>query len=260
MAESAAAMGTVNLEAELSDLKKKLEKLEKDLSKMTKDRDALKADLTALEKIVNEINQTASTYGQSLPELNKEKEFYQQYFNTKYQMVTGAIEEIQEEVDKKIDAIDQEISSKLANVGQSEENVKTAIAELDAAKKDLDEKQGGYDLLKGQQKEIGAKLQKMKDLRKTIEGLDDNNDSKGMYVYLLELKKVLDKTQIYPTSEYENQLEQAWSALNSARESVRKEQSECDEAKNLLAGAQAELKNLQDNRIKNILESLKNLG
>jgi hypothetical protein len=37
-------------------------------------------------------------------------------------------------------------------------------------------------------------IQKQKSI--ITKGLDDNNDSKGMYVYLLELKKVLDKTRI----------------------------------------------------------------
>jgi chromosome segregation ATPase len=240
-------------------LKQKLEAITNDLSIQSKRRDALQADFAVLEKTANEVKQAPGDYEKGLPALNQERGVLSQYYETKYRMVTSAIREKKSKVDEEIGKVDKEISDKRNDVTANEAAAKESGSQYEGAKKTLDDAQWKYDRLKNLQKELLANIQKMKDARKTIEGFDDNNDSKAMYVHLLEMNKLLGNTVIKTKDEYLSDLEAAWKELNAAKDSVRDKQSEWENAKNTLTRAQAELKGLEENRIKDILERIKPL-
>jgi chromosome segregation ATPase len=250
---------TGSVDDQLKALKQQLDALENDLSIQSQLRDALKKDFTALEKNANEVKQAPDAYEQARPALDQEKEALSQYHNTKYQMVTSALGEKKRRVDEEIGKVDKAINDKRNDAAAKENAAKEAGKQYEDAKKALDAAQGKSDNLKNLQKDLRANLQKMKDWRKAIEEFDDRNDSKSMYVYLIELKKVLDNTTIKTKDEYKADLENAWKELNAAKDVVRDKQSAWDNARNALTQAQAELKTLEDNRIKDILEKIKPL-
>jgi chromosome segregation ATPase len=251
-----------SIDDQLKALKRELDELEGNLSVQSKHRDALKADFAALEKSAGDAKKSPDEYEQGLEGLKEgRKKLDEEYYQPKYPVVTGALgpAKVKTIVDE-ITKIDKAIND-IKSESELKEAVKKAREKYEAAAEVLENAQKDYDKLKNLLKASQDNIKKMQGWRETIEKFDDKNDFKSMYVYLRELRGLLDDRDTNPRTkdEYSDELETAWSKLNTAKNNARDLQAEWDTAKNALAQAEAERKRLKESRISDILEKIRDV-
>lgn len=252
-----ASAGSVS--EQLRQLKQELDQKEGDLSVQSKQRDALKADFTALEKSAGEVNKSPDDYEKARPSLIQDKKALEDYHTPKYGMVKGTLGSKVDSIKSIIAAIDGAIKTLREEIPKQKVAVTEAAAAYEAAAAVLTTAQKNFEDLKNLLKSSQDNIKKMQGWRKTIEEFDDKNDAKSMYVYLRELKYLLDATRIRTKDKYQDELEQAWTDLNDAKDEAREAQAAWDTAKNALAQASADLVHLEENRVKDILEKIKDV-
>jgi chromosome segregation ATPase len=223
------------------------------LSTLTKQRDALKSDVDALAKTVGEIETAKTNYGKGFPKLEEEKQRLDKYqgdMNTATESLLGPKKD---KVVEKIKDVEKKITDQEKAVADAQTAVKTTGDKARAAQDDLDQKQKDYDDYKTLEKDIGNNLQTVNDFKKKVDQLNDVPKAASMYVYLREMKRILDKTSVPNAEDFEKELNRRWSLLDAAKETARTTKLAFDAAKTQLATAEATLAALKKSRVDDLI-------
>lgn len=224
------------------------------LSTLTKQRDALKSDVDALTKTVAEIDTAKTNFGKGFPGLDEEQkrlDKYQVDMNKATDSLLGA--EKKAKVVEKIKDVEKKIADQQTAVGTAQTAVNTTGDEARAAQADLDKKQKDYDDYKTLEKDIGNNLQKVNDFKKKVDQLNDIPKAASMYVYLREMRNILDQTNVPKAEDFEKVLIQRWTLLDAAKEKARTTKLAADAAKTQLAAAEATLAALKKSRVDDLI-------
>lgn len=238
----------------LKKLQAQLQSNDQQLGALTKERDALKTDVESLTKSVEEINKAEAAYVRALTGLNDDKNKLKDYHAKLAMMLDGVLGPKKANVAEKIKQVEKKITDKINNVETAKGNFdKTAKGALDA-QADLDAKQQAYDSYKNLQKELGDKIQKMQTFKTIIDKFDDAKPA-SMYVFLQELKVVLDTAEVPDQVAFETELNKRWRQLDEAKESTREKKLAAEAAKGVWASEQANLAGLVKSRVDDLLKA-----
>lgn len=241
-------------EEKLKDLKNNLEKTDTEIGELAKQKDTLKTDITALEKIVSEVKQVLSAYGQELPNIEIQKKAIENYSKTKTPMIEVAIKDKKEAIDKKVEEFDGRTKNMEEQVKRLKIKFEDADTQYEDAQKNLKDKQYTYDSLKAFQKEIGGKLKELKNLRESIEKYEEKNETAKMYFLMSELNSLLGNTVIKTSEGLESELYKKWKELDSAKTALRDREEQLKDARNNFENKQKELESRKKNRRDEILK------
>lgn len=252
---------TTTAEVTTSTPAERLKKLQGDLkddedklSTLTKERDALKSDVDALAKTVGEIETAKTNFGKGFPNLDEEKkrlDKYQGDMNTAAKSLLGPEKEAK--VVAKIGEVEKKITDQEIAVSAAQTQVNTTGDAARAAQDDLDKKQKDYDDYKTLEKDIGSNLQKLNDFKKKVDQLNDVPKAAGMYVYLREMRRILDQTDVPTPEQFKAKLESRWTLLDAAKEKARTTKLAADAAKTQLASAEATVAALKKSRLDDLI-------
>ncbi len=250
-----------NPESKLNDLKTKLQGSETELREMTKERDTLKSDIAALEKIVNEVNQAVSAYGQALQNTEKDRKAIQDYSDIKTPMIEAAVKDKKDAIDAKIKEADDQIKAMEKEVIQLEGKSVNADTAYENTKRDRDKKQDAYNALKALQKTIGDNLKEHNNLKQLIDKAESDNKPASMYFLDVELNKLLSETKssIKTQEDFKSALNDAWTALDSAETALRDRKEKMTTAQTDLDNKEKELDFANKNRRTKVLEAISNI-
>jgi len=238
----------------LAALQAELQSDENQLSTLTKARDALKSDVDSLTKTVDEINKAKAAYEKTLTGLNDDKKKLQDYQAKLAPMLDGVLGQKKPLVDTEIKKVQDAIELKRTDVKNAGTNAVKAAKEALDAQTDLETRQEDYDGYKNLQKELGDKIQKMQSLKAIIDKFDDAKPA-SMYVYLRDLKTVLDKTDVPDQATFEKELNNRWKQLDAAKEIVREKKLAAEAAKGKWANEQTNLGALDKSRVDDLLKA-----
>jgi myosin heavy subunit len=226
---------------------------EENLSTLTKERDALKADVDSLTKTVGEIETAKTNFGKGFPQLDEDKNRLNKYQVDMSAATGGLLGPKKEKVVAKIAEVEKKISDQRTAVGKARDLVGTTGETARAAQEDLDQKQKDYDDYKNIEKTIGANLKIVSDFKAKVDKLNDVPKAASMYVYLSEMKKVLDATKVPNVTEFENELNRRWTLLDAAKEKGRTTKLAADAAKTQLTAAETALATFEKSRIDDLI-------
>lgn len=250
-----------NPEEKLKALKDDLQSTETELGQLTKEKDTLKADIATLERIVSDVNQVVTAYGQALQNIEKDKKYIEDYSQIKVPMIEAAIQNKKDAINEKIKEVNDQIKTTESKVKELKGKSETANAEYKTAKENRDKNQNGFDSLKTLQKTIDGNLKELKNLKESIEKDEEKNKTANMYFLISELNSLLyeTKSSIKTQEEFKSALFQAWQDLDLAETALREKDESMKTAKKEFEDKQNELQSLMKNRRAKILEVISNI-
>ncbi len=221
---------------------------------LTKERDALKADVDSLAKTVDEINKAKAAYEKAFASLNEDKNKLEVYQAKVAAGLDGTLGANKPKVVAAIEAVKQKITDKEGDIKTAKTNADTAAKEAADAQAILDTRQQAYDDYKNLQKKLGDNIQKMQAFQTTIGKFDDAKPA-SMYVFLQELKAVLDVTKVPDQATFEAELSKRWKQLDDAKEVARAKKLAAEAAKAKLTSEEAALASLVKSRVDDLLKA-----
>lgn len=253
-------------ELRLKELQDDLQKKEKDLADSTAARDAelaqkknlrdaLKSAVTAQTLLVDEIEKSSVAFAKGLDGLQKDVTDITDYREKKAGMIDAVLGTKKEKVVAKIKEVDDKIKAQQDTVNKKSGEADAARASADTAQKQMDAKQDDFNRYKQLASELAGNIQKMKGFRSKIEENDDPPRAASMYVYINELKKVLDVTTVPSQADFDKKLNEYWKALDDAKKDYRDKKLAWETAKTTLAAEQVTLAALQKSEIDDKLKA-----
>jgi chromosome segregation ATPase len=243
-------------EETLKQLKDDLQNKESEITQKTGEREILKSKIASLEKVVNELKPVMNTYGQVLENFRKEKDDIEKYLETKIPMIHAAVQENKDEIDNEINKFNEEISEKEKKLDQIKERYDISNEGYQSAQGEVIEKQRNYDDQKNYQKNISGKIDDLKNLKKEIGQEGEKRNTANMYFLSEEMTDVIGKTDIISQEDLRKKLFDTWNALYMANEDLRLKKDEWEKTKKEFETAQSDLKALESNRRKEILQRI----
>jgi chromosome segregation ATPase len=243
-------------EETLKQLKNDLQSKENEVTQKTSEREVLKGKIASLDKVVNELKPIMSTYGQALPNLQKDRDDIEKYLDAKIPMIYAAVKDKKEDIDDKINEYDKNLrekNEKLKEIKDKHDRYNEAYQYAQGRSQD---KQEEYDEKKSYQKNISGKIEDLKNLRKEIGQEGEKSNAASMYFLSEEMKSILEETEIISQDNLRNTLFNASNELYIANEDLRVKKDDLERTKKELETTQNELKSLESNRRKEILERI----
>ena len=253
-------------ELRLKELQDELQKEEKDLADSTAARDvelgqkkslrdALKSAVEAQTLLVDEIKKATVAFAKGFDGLQKDVTDITDYRTKKAGMIDAVLGPNKEKVAGKITEVEKKIEGQQKIVNTKSGEAETAGNAADAAQKQMGAKQDDFNRYKQLASELAGNIQKMKGFRSKIEENDDPPRAASMYVYINELKKVLDVTKVPSQTDFEKNLNEHWKALDEAKKDYRDKKLAWEVARKALAAEQATLAALQKSEIDDKLKA-----
>jgi hypothetical protein len=177
------------------------------------------------------------------------------YRTKKAGMIDAVLGPNKEKVAGKITEVEKKIEGQQKIVNTKSGEAETAGNAADAAQKQMGAKQDDFNRYKQLASELAGNIQKMKGFRSKIEENDDPPRAASMYVYINELKKVLDVTRVPSQTDFEKNLNDYWKALDEAKKDYRDKKLAWEVARKALAAEQATLAALQKSEIDDKLKA-----
>jgi hypothetical protein len=253
-------------ELRLKELQDELQKQEKDLADSTAARDAelgqkkslrdaLKSAVDAQTLLVDEIKKSSLAFGKGLDGLQKDVTDITDYRTKKAEMIDAVLGKKKEQVVAKINEVENKVKAQQDTVNKKSGEAETARKAAEVAQQQMGAKQDDFNRYKQLASELAGNIQKMKGSRSKIEENDDPPRAASMYVYINELKKVLDVTKVPSQDDFDKKLNDYWKALDDAKKDYRDKKLAWEAAKSALAGEQTTLVALQKSEIDDKLKA-----
>lgn len=253
-------------EARLKELQTQFQNKEKELADSIEARDAevstkknqleaLKGAVDQQTVLVDEIKKSSTAFGKGLEALQQAAKDLTEYREQKAKMIDAALGETKPAVKAAIVEVETKIGTQRQNVEKAAKDAATAGQEADTTQKELEKKQEAFNTYKQLQSELAGNVQRMKEFRSKVEENDDPPRPASMYVYIRELKTVLDVTKVPSQVDFDKKLNEFWKALDTAKENDRNKKLAWEAAKKKLAAEQATLVGLVNSQIADKLKA-----
>jgi hypothetical protein len=233
------------LQAELlnkeKDLVDSIEKRDSEVSDKKNQRDALKVAVESQTVLVDEIKKSSTAFGKGLEALQAASKDLTDYHDKKATMIDAALGTTKPNVEAAIVQVESAIETQGKAVEKAAAEAATAGQGADAAQKELEKKLEAFNTYKQLQSDLAGKVQRMKEFRAKVEENDDPPRAASMYVYIRELKAVLDVTRVPSQADFDKELNRLWKALDVEKENYRNKKLAWEAAKRKLAAEQATL-------------------
>lgn len=211
----------------------------------------LEENIEKEKKILTTLNKTK---GEIQPLLDKYKELditeLEQYISNKERMIEAVLtEEDKVVVSEKIKNVNDEIDAKENFVHEKEEVWLSTIKALNYSEKSLKEKEDECANLK-------TAVNNIKDLRKKIEEEDEKNNTKAMHFLTIELKKIVNNTDIEEETKFKKKLQSALESLEHAKDDLKEKENKKKDSEIKFKEEIDKLNSLKKNRRENVLKGI----
>jgi chromosome segregation ATPase len=258
---------TTALEEKLEQLKKDLETCDKQIESLKNNKENYQKDIDFLDKVDKEIDQVSASYAKALDQIKKDKENIDTYYEDKKRMIEGGLDQAKK---NEINEIIIETEHAISLTRSEAVTLREAFAGLEneyeeeKKKKEPEKKQKEYEDLKNLKTGINSKLKRLKNLQSEIEKIEEENKPgkmQFMYFLILEMEKIknqLPEIDAFKTeAQFKKELTDAWQAIDTANTDLRNKEQPMNEKKSQLEEIEKELDKLEESRIEDIKEKIK---
>ncbi len=237
------------LQQELSGKKAEIEHLSKQTTNLQDDITGLQSSITAGTGLLGK-------YGQALKDLQTSRGDIEYFYEQKSKMVNAAIGDKKDPVDHMVRKYDADTERTEAHAAQLKDRVDEANEALQEAGKKATHREEAWTKVMTYQQRLQQKLDGLKTLRTLITSADEANDAPSMYFLVLELKALLDHTNIESQQVLATRVNRSIDELEEAREHKRHRQLEVDHLQKELDKANQDVETRKAGRRTAILQEI----
>jgi len=235
-----------------------LKEFQNEISKMKQGVTTLNADIDALNKIKDDVMPVVNKYRIAYKDFKDRREIIQQYSTDKTPMIAAGIKDNKTSVDQIITEYDTTIQEKQKEVTDLETQKKECEAQAETARNIKNNEESAYlsvnEELSEFKTKIGKNLTDLENYKKKNKSFENAKIETGkMYFLMSVVSDLLGKTIIEEPEDLELKLYDTWKKFHSAKEDLRNKEEKQVKLNEDLEKKEEELKNLQDNRVQEIL-------
>lgn len=257
IAKTTVGASTVSDAADLEQKKKELEKVAQQLTAVTRQAADLADQIKTMEARAAEVKKAADAYAPIAAAQQKELDEDRKLNAQKRAMAVAGVKDQKDEIDKIVQAADAELATQAAKVEASQEAVKTANQEWEAAKADAQTKQDNYALLNQSQKDTDLQLKQVSDLMSQAAKAEAAADVASMYFLLEEAAAAMKPLAIASPDDYTVRVRTALADVTASKQAVAMKKATIDQKTKELSDAQADFAAKKAARRATILANLK---
>ena len=238
-----------------------LKEFQNEINKMNQGVTTLNADIASLNEIKDDITPKVSDYRNACKGFKDRRKTIEQYSTDKTPMIAAGIKDNKASVDQIIKENDTKIQEKQKEVTDLETQKKECEVQTETARNVKNNEKSAYSSVYEELSRFEDKIDKnLTDLEKYINEIESFENAKietgKMYFLMSVVNDLLGKTIIEKPEDFESKLYDTWKKFHSAEEDLRNKEENLNKLNEDLKKKKGELKNLQDNRVQEILDKI----